>query len=32
MIVYWVIGSERRSSWMEDVPEDNPLVAENGGI
>ena len=24
---YWVIGSERRSSWVEDVPEDNPLVA-----
>ena len=24
---YWVIGSERRSSWAEDVPEDNPLVA-----
>src|SRR5210317_281686 len=21
---YWVIGSERRSSWVEDVPEDNP--------
>ena len=24
---YWVIGSERRSSWAEDIPEDNPLVA-----
>ncbi len=24
---YWVIGSERRSSWAENVPEDNPLVA-----
>jgi putative ABC transport system permease protein len=24
---YWVIGSERRSSWVKDIPEDNPLVA-----
>ena len=24
---YWVIGSERRSSWAEEVPDDNPLVA-----
>ena len=23
---YWVIGSERRSSWIENVPEDNPIV------
>ena len=23
---YWVIGSERRSSWLEDIPEDNPIV------
>jgi len=23
---YWVIGSDRRSSWVEDVPEDNPLT------
>ena len=23
---YWVIGSERRSSWIEGVPEDNPIV------
>ncbi len=23
---YWVIGSERRSSWTENVPEDNPIV------
>ena len=23
---YWVIGSERRSSWIKDVPEDNPIV------
>ena len=23
---YWVIGSERRSSWIEDIPEDNPIV------
>ena len=24
---YWVIGSERRSSWAEEIPDDNPLVA-----
>ncbi len=24
---YWVIESERRSSWIEAVPEDNPLIA-----
>ncbi len=23
---YWVIGSERRSSWVENVPEDNPIL------
>ncbi len=23
---YWVIGSERRSSWVENAPEDNPIV------
>ncbi len=23
---YWVIGSERRSSWVEDVPEDNLIL------
>ena len=23
---YWVIGSDRRSSWVEDVAEDNPLT------
>ena len=23
---YWVIGSERRSSWIKDIPEDNPIV------
>ncbi len=23
---YWVIGSERRSSWIENVPKDNPIV------
>ena len=23
---YWVIGSERRSSWVDNVPEDNPIV------
>jgi putative ABC transport system permease protein len=23
---YWVIGSDRRSSWVEDVPEDNPIT------
>ena len=23
---YWVIGSERRSSWVEDIPKDNPIV------
>ncbi|WP_435089523.1 ABC transporter permease [Candidatus Pelagibacter bacterium nBUS_30] len=23
---YWVIGSDRRSSWVEDVPDDNPLT------
>ena len=25
---YWVIGSDRRSSWVDEVPEDNPY---NGG-
>ena len=23
---YWVIGSDRRSSWIDEVPEDNPLT------
>ena len=23
---YWVIGSDRRSSWVDDIPEDNPLT------
>ena len=23
---YWVIGSERRSSWIENIPEDNPII------
>ncbi len=23
---YWVIGSERRSSWVENAPKDNPIV------
>ncbi len=23
---YWVIGSERRSSWAEYIPEDNPII------
>ena len=23
---YWVIGSDRRSSWVDDIPEDNPLI------
>ncbi|MBD1138943.1 ABC transporter [Pelagibacterales bacterium SAG-MED46] len=23
---YWVIGSERRSSWAKKVPEDNPII------
>jgi putative ABC transport system permease protein len=23
---YWVIGSDRRSSWVDEVPEDNPLT------
>ncbi|WP_435163592.1 ABC transporter permease [Candidatus Pelagibacter bacterium nBUS_25] len=23
---YWVIGSDRRSSWVNEVPEDNPLT------
>jgi len=23
---YWVIGSDRRSSWAADVPEDNPII------
>jgi putative ABC transport system permease protein len=22
---YWVIGSDRRSSWSETIPEDNPM-------
>jgi len=24
---YWVIGSDRRSSWSEKIPEDNPMIA-----
>ncbi len=23
---YWVIGSDRRSSWVDEIPEDNPLT------
>ena len=23
---YWVIGSDRRSSWVDEVPEDNPIT------
>ena len=23
---YWVIGSERRSSWVENIPKDNPII------
>ena len=23
---YWVIGSDRRSSWVDEVPKDNPLT------
>ncbi|MDC0166962.1 ABC transporter permease [Candidatus Pelagibacter sp.] len=23
---YWVIGSERRSSWVEEIPKDNPIL------
>ncbi|MDA7556841.1 ABC transporter permease [Candidatus Pelagibacter sp.] len=23
---YWVIGSDRRSSWVQDIPEDNPIT------
>ncbi len=23
---YWVIGSERRSSWMKNIPKDNPIL------
>ncbi len=23
---YWVIGSERRSSWVENIPNDNPIL------
>ena len=23
---YWVIGSERRSSWIENIPKDNPIL------
>ncbi len=26
---YWVIGSERRSSWVENIPEDNPIIKGN---
>ncbi len=26
---YWVIGSERRSSWIENVPKDNPILEGN---
>ena len=29
---YWVIGSDRRSSWAAEVPEDNPITKVNGGI
>ena len=25
---YWVIGSERRSSWVENIPKDNPILKE----
>ena len=24
---YWVIGNDRRSSWVDEVPSDNPIVA-----
>jgi putative ABC transport system permease protein len=26
---YWVIGNDRRSSWVDKVPSDNPIVAGN---
>ena len=26
---YWVIGNDRRSSWVDEVPSDNPIVAGN---
>ena len=26
---YWVIGSERRSSWIENIPKDNPILKGN---
>ena len=26
---YWVIGNDRRSSWVDEVPNDNPIVAGN---
>jgi putative ABC transport system permease protein len=26
---YWVIGNDRRSSWIDEVPSDNPIVAGN---
>ena len=26
---YWVIGSDRRSSWVDEIPEDNPLTKGN---
>ena len=26
---YWVIGSDRRSSWVDKIPEDNPLTKGN---
>ncbi len=26
---YWVIGSERRSSWVEAIPKDNPILKGN---
>ena len=26
---YWVIGSERRSSWVETIPKDNPILKGN---
>ena len=29
---HWVIQGDRRVSWTDDVPNDNPLTAVNGGI
>ena len=26
---YWVIGSDRRSSWVDEIPEDNPITKGN---